>query len=98
MMIRQWIGLAVFSVALLPAGIALLTGRLPQRLRPRLAPMRPRGLAFLAFSAGAPLDTTPRLADASPLTILAATGLSMVATLTGCAVVIVATRQTRATP
>ena len=48
-MMWQWTGLAVFSLTLLPAGIALLTGHVPQRLHSRLAPMRPRGIALLAF-------------------------------------------------
>ncbi|MCK8437465.1 hypothetical protein G3I77_32040 [Streptomyces sp. D2-8] len=96
-MLWQWMGLAAFSVTLLPAGVALLIGRIPQRLRPRLDPMRPRGLALLAFYAAAPLNAIPRLADASPLITLAATGLAMVVTLTGCIVVIVATQRTRAT-
>lgn len=96
-MIWQWIGLAVFSVTLLPAGVALLTGRVPQWLSPRLAPMRPRGLALLAFYASAPLNAIPRLVGASPSIILAATGLAMVVILAGCIVVIVATQRTRAT-
>ncbi|GGR77418.1 hypothetical protein GCM10010269_15840 [Streptomyces humidus] len=61
-MLWQWIGLAVFSVTLLPVGIARLTGRVPQRLRPRLHPTRPRGLACLAFYAAAPLNAIPALA------------------------------------
>lgn len=96
-MLWQWIGLAVFSVTLLPAGVALLTGRVPQRLRPRLDPMRPRGLALLAFYAVAPLNAIPRLAGPSPGLTLAATGLAMVVTLAGCIVVMVATQPTRAT-
>ncbi|MFF9117607.1 hypothetical protein ACF09Y_18700 [Streptomyces massasporeus] len=96
-MLWQWIGLAVFSVTLLPAGVALLTGRVPGRLRPRLDPMRPRGLAVLAFYAAAPLNAIPRLADASPVLTLAATGLGMLVTLAGCIVVMVATQRTRAT-
>jgi hypothetical protein len=96
MMIWQWIGLAVFSVTLLPGGVALLTGRVPQRLRPRLEPMRPRGLAFLGFYAAAPLNAVPRLAGAPPLITLAATGLAMAVTLAGCTLVIVSTQQTRA--
>ncbi|MFI6012683.1 hypothetical protein ACIBAG_28395 [Streptomyces sp. NPDC051243] len=92
----QWIGLAVFSVTLLPAGVALLTNRVPRRLRPRLTPTRPCGLAFLAFYAAAPLNALPRLAGASPLIILAATAGAMAVTLTGSIVVIVATRRTRA--
>ncbi|MGW0291439.1 hypothetical protein [Streptomyces tuirus] len=96
-MLWQWIGLAVFSVTLLPAGVALLTGRVPRRLRPRLDPMRPRGLAVLAFYAAAPLNAIPRLAGASPVATLAATGLAMMVTLAGCIVVMVATQRTRAT-
>jgi hypothetical protein len=96
MMIWQWIGLAVFSVTLLPAGVALLTGRVPQRLRPRLDPMRPRGLAVLGFYSVAPLNAIPRLIGASPLITLAATGLAMVVTLAGCILVMVATGRTRA--
>ncbi len=94
-MLRQWIGLAVFSATLLPVGVALLTDRVPQRLRPRLEPMRARGLALLALYAAAPLNTVPRLADASPLITLAATGLEAVAALAGCIVVIVAAQRTR---
>ncbi|MFE0348834.1 hypothetical protein [Streptomyces griseoluteus] len=96
MMIWQWIGLVGFSVTLLPAGIALLTGHVPKRLRPRLDPVRPRGLAVLCFYAAAPLNAIPRLAGASPLITLAATGLAMVVTLAGCTVVIVAVHRTRA--
>ncbi|MEU9574085.1 hypothetical protein AB0D62_30320 [Streptomyces massasporeus] len=96
-MLWQWIGLAVFSVTLLPAGVALLTGRVPRRLRPRLDPMRPCGLAVLAFYAAAPLNAIPRLAGASPVLTLAATGLGMLVTLAGCIVVMVATQRTRAT-
>ncbi|BCL23562.1 hypothetical protein ACPCBX_27465 [Streptomyces tuirus] len=96
-MLWQWIGLAVFSVTLLPAGVALLTGRVPRRLRPRLDPMRPRGLAVLAFYAAAQLNAIPRLAGASPVATLAATGLAMMVTLAGCIVVMVATQRTRAT-
>jgi hypothetical protein len=97
-MIWQWIGLAVSSFTLLPASVALLTGRVPQRLRPRLNPMRPRGLALLAFYAAAPLNAVPRLADASPSITLAATGLAMAVVLAGCIVVIIATERPRATP
>ena len=95
-MIWQWVGLASFSVTLLPVGIALLTGRVPQRLRRRLAPMRPRGLAFLAFYAAAPLNAVPRLVGASPSIMLAATGLGGALTLAGCAIVIISSRRTGA--
>ncbi|MFE0678887.1 hypothetical protein [Streptomyces sp. NPDC058867] len=89
----QWIGLSVFSATLLPAGVGLLTGRIPQRLRPRLAPMRPRGLALLASYAAAPLNAVPRLVGAPPLITLAASGLAMLVTLSGCIVMIVATQR-----
>jgi hypothetical protein len=34
----HWIGLALFSLTLLPAGLAIITGRIPERLR---TPARP---------------------------------------------------------
>ncbi|MEV7995833.1 hypothetical protein AB0O67_29250 [Streptomyces sp. NPDC086077] len=95
-MIWHWIGLTVFSLTLLPAGIALLTGRVPQRLRARLTPMRPRGLACLVFYATAPLNAVPRLSDAPSSVIVAGTGLGMVAALAGCAAVIAAAQRPRA--
>ncbi|WP_065002216.1 hypothetical protein [Streptomyces sp. H-KF8] len=57
-MTRQWTGFGVFSPTLLPAGVAPLTGRVPQRLRP--APMRPRGLSLLAPYTAVPLNAVPR--------------------------------------
>jgi hypothetical protein len=89
-MIWQWTGLAVFSLALLPAGVALLTGQVPQRLHSRLAPMRPRGIALLAFYTAAPLNTLPHLAGASTTVTLAATALAGLLTCAGCVLVIVA--------
>lgn len=58
-MIWHWVGLAFFSITLLPAGAAMVAGRVPERLRPRLAPVRPRGWAVLALYAAAPLNTIP---------------------------------------
>ncbi|MET8812046.1 hypothetical protein ABZW47_08600 [Streptomyces sp. NPDC004549] len=49
----QWIFLAAFSLTVLPLGVALVTGRVPERLRPRLAPARLRGWAFLRRGHGA---------------------------------------------
>ncbi|MCX5522488.1 hypothetical protein OG342_06360 [Streptomyces bobili] len=96
-MIWQWTGLAVFSLTLLPAGIALLTGHVPQRLHSRLAPMRPRGVALLAFYTAAPLNTLPRLADASTTVTLAATALAGLLTCAGSILLIVAGHRTQAT-
>ncbi|MEV6408973.1 hypothetical protein AB0M58_39600 [Streptomyces bobili] len=96
-MIWQWTGLAVFSVTLLPAGIALLTGHVPQRLHSRLAPMRPRGIALLAFYTAAPLNALPRLAGASTTVTLAATAPAGLLTCAGCVLVIVTGHRPQAT-
>ncbi|ELS56629.1 hypothetical protein [Streptomyces viridochromogenes] len=93
-MIWHWTGLAVFSLTLLPAGLALLTGRIPHRLHARLAPARPRGWALLCLWAAAPLNTIPRLADASPSITLAATAMAGTAALTGCALTAAAALRT----
>ncbi|URN17305.1 MULTISPECIES: hypothetical protein [Streptomyces] len=89
-MIWHWVGLAFFSITLLPAGAAMVAGRVPERLRPRLAPVRPRGWAVLALYAAAPLNAIPRLADASPTIVSAATAAAGLAAATGCAVAVVA--------
>ncbi|MEV4227981.1 hypothetical protein AB0J81_12960 [Streptomyces bobili] len=96
-MMWQWTGLALFSVTLLPAGIALLTGHVPQRLHSRLTPMRPRGIALLAFYTAAPLNALPRLAGASTTATLAATALAGLLTCAGCVLVIVAGHHIQAT-
>ncbi|MET9852105.1 hypothetical protein ABZY57_03980 [Streptomyces sp. NPDC006450] len=44
-MIWQWTGLAVFSLTLLPTGLAMAAGWAPARLRARLAPVRAHGRA-----------------------------------------------------
>lgn len=69
----QWIGLVLFSFTLLPAGLALAAGRVPRRLRARLAPVRPCGWATLLVYSTAPLNAIPRLADASPDVVLVCT-------------------------
>ncbi|MEU3091370.1 hypothetical protein ACWCQ0_41945 [Streptomyces massasporeus] len=98
-MIWHWAGLAAFSLTLLPAGLALLTGRIPNRLHARLAPTRPRGWALLALWAAAPLNTVPRLADAPPAITLAATATAGAAAVAGCALAAAATlRATKDTP
>ncbi|MFE3579643.1 hypothetical protein [Streptomyces vinaceus] len=69
----QWIGLALFSLTLLPTGLAMASDRVPRRLRGRLAPVRPRGWALLSVYAVAPVNAIPRLAGASSDVTLAAT-------------------------
>lgn len=83
-MIWQWIGLAVFSLTLLPAGLALAAGRVPARLRARFTPVRVHGWAILALYAVAPLNAIPRLAGASPETSLALTAAGGIVGVAGC--------------
>ncbi|WP_234388667.1 hypothetical protein [Streptomyces sp. AS58] len=90
----HWIGLAVFSLTLLPAGLALLTGRMPHRLRARLEPARPRGWALLLLWAAAPLNTLPRLADAPHAITLAATATAGALAIGGCALAAAAALRT----
>ncbi|MER5215441.1 hypothetical protein ABT063_34100 [Streptomyces sp. NPDC002838] len=90
----HWIGLALFSVTLLPAGLAMVTGHEPKRLRPRLAPAPPRGWAILALYAAAPLNAIPRLAGVSPAITLAATATAGIVATTGCAVAATASDRT----
>ncbi|MEU1553145.1 hypothetical protein ABZ517_10530 [Streptomyces scabiei] len=98
-MIWHWIGLVFFSLTLLPAGLALVSGRIPRRLRHRLAPMRPRGLALLALYAVAPLNTVPRLAEAPPVITLAATATAVIVAAVGCVYAALAPRRVgKATP
>lgn len=82
----QWIGLTIFSLTLLPAGLAMAAGRAPSRLRGRLAPVRPRGWALLAIYTVAPLNAIPRLAGASPETTLALTAAAGIIAAAGCLV------------
>ncbi|MEU8773456.1 hypothetical protein [Streptomyces sp. NPDC048606] len=85
-MIWQWIGLTVFSLTLLPAGLAMAAGRAPARLRGRLAPVRAHGWALLALYAVAPLNAIPRLTGASPELSLALTAAGGIVAVTGCLV------------
>ncbi|WP_319052583.1 hypothetical protein [Streptomyces europaeiscabiei] len=98
-MIWHWIGLVFFSLTLLPAGLALVSGRVPHRLRRRLAPMRPRGLALLTLYAVAPLNTVPRLAEAPPVITLVATATAAIVAAVGCTYAALAPRRVvRAAP
>lgn len=85
-MIWQWIGLAVFSLTLLPAGAAMAAGHVPARLRARLTPVRVRGWAVLAIYAVAPLNAIPRLAGATPELTLALTAAAGIVAAAGCLV------------
>ncbi|KKD07662.1 hypothetical protein [Streptomyces sp. WM6386] len=91
----HWTSLVFFSLTLLPAGLALVSGRIPQRLRHRLAPMRPRGRALLALYAVAPLNTIPRLAEAPPVIIVVATAAVGVLAAAGCMYAALAPRRAR---
>ncbi|MFE9482985.1 hypothetical protein ACFYNM_30810 [Streptomyces spororaveus] len=82
----QWTGLAVFSLILLPAAAAMITGRVPRRLRRRPAPVRPRGWALLLICATAPVNALPRLAGASPGLTLACTAAGGGLAVAGCLV------------
>jgi hypothetical protein len=59
--IWHWTGLAITYLTLLPSALALGTGRVPRRLRSRLAPTRPHGRALLPLDTAAPLNAIPRL-------------------------------------
>jgi hypothetical protein len=84
-MIWHWTGLAVFSLTLLAAGFALLTGRVSHRRYARPSPARPRAWAPPALRAVAPLNTVPRIADAPPRITLAATAAAGAAAVAVCA-------------
>ncbi|MFG2335554.1 hypothetical protein [Streptomyces yangpuensis] len=83
-MIWQWTGLAVFSLTLLPAGLAMATDRVPARLRARLTPIRANGWALLALYAVAPLNAVPRLAGANSAVSLALTAVAGIIAVAGC--------------
>jgi hypothetical protein len=91
----HWTGLIFFSLTLLPAGLALVSGRIPHRLRHRLAPMRPRGCALLGLYAVAPLTTIPRLAEAPAVTIVVAMAAAVVLAAAGCTYAALAPRRAR---
>ncbi|MFC8585396.1 hypothetical protein ACFUGD_12720 [Streptomyces sp. NPDC057217] len=88
----QWIGLTSFSLTVLPAGLAMAADRVPERMRRRLAPVRPRGWAFLLIYATAPVNALPRIAGASPDITLACTAVGGALALAGCLVLGVTTR------
>ncbi|MFI7358941.1 hypothetical protein ACIBTP_34040 [Streptomyces avidinii] len=80
----HWIGLAVFTLTLLPTGLAMAADRVPQRLRGRLTPVRPHGWFLLMIYATAPVNALPRLAGASPDVTLACTAAGGAFAVTGC--------------
>ncbi|WP_338676487.1 hypothetical protein V1460_28560 [Streptomyces sp. SCSIO 30461] len=94
----HWTGLAVFTLTLPPAALAVLTGRVPHRLRTRPASMCPLGLALPALHAGAPINALPRMTDTSPTATLAATATAGTLAVSACVTVAaVTTRSVRAT-
>ncbi|GGP99490.1 hypothetical protein GCM10010215_26580 [Streptomyces virginiae] len=80
----HWIGLAVFTLTLLPTGLAMAVDRVPERLRGRLTPVRPHGWFLLMIYATAPVNALPRLAGASPDVTLACTAVGGAFAVTGC--------------
>lgn len=87
----QWIGLNFFSLTVLPAGLAMATDRVPERLRHQLAPVRPHGWALLLIYATAPVNALPRIAGASPDITLACSAAGGALTVAGCLVLGVTT-------
>lgn len=92
-MMWQWIGLALFSLTVLPAGLALAANRVPHRLRTWLAPIRPRGWYLLLLYSAAPLNTIPRLAGASSTAILTCTAAGGILCLAGLLLLTIATHR-----
>ncbi|MFJ6935488.1 hypothetical protein [Streptomyces sp. NPDC101132] len=90
----QWTGLIVFSLTLLPAGLAMVADRVPYRLRARLAPVRARGAALLLIYATVPVNAVPRLAGASPDTTLVCTAAGGALAVAGALVLGTATWRT----
>ncbi|WP_326718988.1 hypothetical protein OHT59_05310 [Streptomyces sp. NBC_00243] len=62
----------------------MASGWAPRRLRSRLTPVRPRGWAFLALYAAAPLNALPRLTHAASEVVLASTVAAGVIAAAGC--------------
>ncbi|MFJ7263635.1 hypothetical protein ACIQV2_26120 [Streptomyces globosus] len=87
----QWTALVLFSLTLLPAGLAMVTERLPRRLRARLEPVRARGAALLLIYATAPVNAVPRLAGASSDMTLMCTAAGGALAVAGALVLGVAT-------
>ncbi|MFB6560387.1 MULTISPECIES: hypothetical protein [unclassified Streptomyces] len=94
----QWIGLALFTLTLLPAGSAMLADRVPRTWRGRLAPVRPRGAALLLIYAAAPVNAIPRLTGAAPDTALMCTAVGGALAVGGCLVLGFATHWPRRSP
>ncbi|MFE0640663.1 hypothetical protein ACFW2Y_03410 [Streptomyces sp. NPDC058877] len=94
----QWFGLVFFSLTVLPAGLAMATNRVPERLRHRLAPVRPRGWALLLIYATAPTNSLPRIAGASPDLTLACTAAGGVLAVAGCLFLSLTVRTRRRRP
>ncbi|NXY94228.1 hypothetical protein HYE82_07470 [Streptomyces sp. BR123] len=89
----QWIFLILFSLTLLPAGIALLAGWAPRSLRTDGMPVRSQGAALLLIYATVPVNAIPRLADASAAMVLACTAGGGALALTGALVLAFAGRR-----
>ncbi|MEU8618116.1 hypothetical protein [Streptomyces sp. NPDC048623] len=70
----QWIGLTFFSLTVLPAGLAVATGRVPERLHHR------------PVDATAPVNALPRMAGAFPDITLARTAAGGALAVAGCLV------------
>ncbi|GAA2258839.1 hypothetical protein GCM10010145_33990 [Streptomyces ruber] len=71
----------------------MVTGRVPDRLRHRLVPLRRRGWAVLALYSAVPLNAIPRLADAPPWMTLVTTALAGLLAAVGCTAAIIATHR-----
>lgn len=77
----HWIALAVSTVVLLPLPLALLAGWAPPWVSGSRAALRLRAYGFLCLYALVLVNAVPRIADASPRTVMACTasGLGFVA-------------------
>ncbi|MFF9147853.1 hypothetical protein ACF1BN_23675 [Streptomyces sp. NPDC014861] len=76
----------------------MATNRVPERLRHRLAPVRPRGWSLLLIYATAPANALPRIAGASPEMTLACTAAGGVLAVAGCLVLGLTTRTRQRRP
>nr|BEK69082.1 hypothetical protein KPHV_63090 [Kitasatospora purpeofusca] len=83
-----WAAVGTVTAVMIPAGIALATGRPPRRTRAWLEPVRPRGWGLLLLYADLPAHVVPRalgaddhvvLAGAAGGGLLAAAGLLLLA-------------------
>ncbi|MGW7033002.1 hypothetical protein ACWGFX_38315 [Streptomyces xanthophaeus] len=85
-MIWQWTGLAVFSLTLLPAGLAMATGRVPARLRARLTPVRVHGWGHPRHLRRGTPERDPPPGRAAPELSLALTATAGIVAAAGCLV------------